>query len=190
MENKREGMEKTDWCCVGKRSLVPFYKSSYCPFWDVPGVCTQHLIQLDYIHHQHLQQGIKSDEAPFSLTSAITAWLESVFNPSWAFAFPMPSAAVSLRRRFLLYSFLLLLPVKEIPMQWSTGHPWNDGWIWQYTAGEIDADPCPIPQKASTSSSLHPLLLGLAPGMFHRINFSYKGILFYIDFFVWKKAEN
>jgi len=48
--------------------------------------------------------------------------------------------------------------------------------------GEINPDLCPVPQKASTSSSSPPLLLGLALGMFHRINFTYRCILFYIDF--------
>ena len=50
--------------------------------------------------------------------------------------------------------------------------------MWQNTVGEINSDLCPVPQKASS----HPLLLGLALGMFHRINFTYRCILLYIDF--------
>lgn len=49
-------------------------------------------------------------------------------------------------------------------------------------SGRINADPCSVPQKATISSSSHLLLLCLAPGMFHRINFIYRCILFYIDF--------
>lgn len=58
----------------------------------------------------------------------------------------------------------------------------NESCTQQYAVGEISADPCPVPQKASTSSSSHPPLLGLAPGTFRRINFTYRCILLYIDF--------
>lgn len=84
---------------------------------------------------------------------------------------------------FSTVSFFFCLSQKH-PCRDPWSIPKNDSCTWKYTAGEINADPCPIPQKASTSSSSHPLLLGLAPGVFHRINFSYKGILYYIDFFV------
>lgn len=74
-------------------------------------------------------------------------------------------------------------------LEWACSYQ-NDSSIWQVTVGKMNADLCPAPQKARTSSSLNPCLLGLVLGMSRGINFTHRCILLYIDFFVWKKAGN
>lgn len=79
-----------DSCYVGQRSLLlrkqvsSFLIRTHCSHTAFNPIRFYPLLTL--------QQGIKS-EAPFSLTSPIPAWLESVFNSSWALAFPIHSVA-------------------------------------------------------------------------------------------------
>lgn len=84
---------------------------------------------------------------------------------------------------FPIVSFFFCLS-KKYPCSAPQGTPEMIDVYGNMQQGKLILTHVPFLRKPAPAHHHNPLLLGLAPGMFHRINFSYKGILLHIDFVV------